>query len=181
VSDPGTSDGPTAAGGPGEESPDPDLFRRAVGRYATGVTVVTTVADGLDHAMTANSFTSVSLDPLLVLVCVERDSRFHDAVLSAGFWGVSVLERSAARHARWFATRGRPLVGQFSQVPHHRGESGAALLDDAVAWLECVTTDVHRAGDHDILVGRVSRIPPVNREARPLVYWASSYGGLTER
>lgn len=157
---------------------DADRFRQAVGRYATGVTVVSTVADGLDHAMTANSFTSVSLDPLLVLVCVERDSRFHEAVLSAGFWGVSVLAEPAGRHARWFATRGRPLVGQFSQVPHHRGTTGAALLDEAVSWLECRTTDVRAAGDHDILVGEVVAIPPVNREARPLVYWASGYGAL---
>ena len=171
----------TAPENPSPAPPDPDLFRRAVGRYATGVTVVSTVADGLDHAMTANSFTSVSLDPLLVLVCVERDSRFHEAVLSAGLWGVSVLAEAAGRHARWFATRGRPLVGQFAQVPHHRGVTGAALLDESVAWLECRTTSVHEAGDHDILVGEVLAIPAVNREAAPLVYWASGYGGLAGR
>jgi flavin reductase (DIM6/NTAB) family NADH-FMN oxidoreductase RutF len=161
--------------------PDADLFRRAVGRYPTGVTVVTTVADGLDHAMTANSFTSVSLDPLLVLVCVERESRFHEAITSSGVWGVSILDETARRHARWFATRGRPLVGQFAQVPHHRGDCGVALLDEALAWLECETTDTYPGGDHDIVVGRVTAIPPVARDGRPLVYWAREYVGLAGR
>ena len=156
-----------------------DLFRRAVGRYPTGVVVVTTVRDGFDHAMTANSFTSVSLEPLLVLVCVERDSRFHEAVLDAATWGVSVLADSAARHARWFATRGRPLVGQFAQVPHHRGlATGVALLDEAIAWLECRTLDVHPSGDHDVLVGEVLGEPRIRPEGRPLVYWASTYSAL---
>ncbi|MEZ5115185.1 MAG: flavin reductase family protein [Candidatus Nanopelagicales bacterium] len=162
------------------EVPDAQAFRRVVGRYVTGVTVVTTVAGGLDHAMTANSFTSVSLDPLLVLVCVERDSRFHEAVVDAGRWGVSILAAPARRHARWFATRGRPLVGQFAQVPHHRGSTGVALLDESVATLECATEAVYESGDHDILVGRVLSLSPVNPRAVPLVYYASGYHVLDE-
>src|SRR3954452_11520966 len=83
-------------------------YRRVVGRFATGVTIVTTVADGMHHAMTVNSFTSVSLDPVLVLFCAEKISRFHDAVLQAGTWGVSVLGVEHEGLSRWFATRGRP-------------------------------------------------------------------------
>ena len=93
-------------------------FRRAAGLFATGIAVVTTVVDGVDHAMTANSFTSVSLDPLLVLVCVERDTRFHDALLASGRWAVSVLDVSARDTAVWLATKGRPLEGQLDRVPH---------------------------------------------------------------
>jgi flavin reductase (DIM6/NTAB) family NADH-FMN oxidoreductase RutF len=152
-----------------------DEFRRAVGRYATGVTVITTVVDGVDHAMTANSFTSVSLDPLLVLFCAERDSRFHEAVVESGIWGVSVLDASARRHAQWFATRGRPLIGQFANAPHHRGDNGVLLLDDALAWLECRTTDVHRGGDHDIVVGAVTTLHDLPASGNPLVYWQSGY------
>ena len=70
----------------------PDDFRLVMSRFATGVTVVTCVQDGFDHAMTANSFTSVSLEPALVLVCVENDSRFHEAISSVDRWSVSVLE-----------------------------------------------------------------------------------------
>ena len=90
--------------------------------------------------MTASAFTSVSLDPLLVLVCVDKEARFRDAVLESGIWGVSVLSRAGRRAADWFATKGRPLVGQLDRFPHHRGQvTGAALLDDALAWLECRT------------------------------------------
>jgi flavin reductase len=150
-------------------------FRRAVGRYATGVTVITTRLDGADHAMTANSFTSVSLDPLLVLFCAERESRFHEAVVESGQWGVSVLAQSGRRHAQWFATRGRPLIGQFANAPHRRGDTGVLLLDDAIAWLECTTVDVHRAGDHDIVVGSVTVLHELADLRDPLVYWTSQY------
>jgi flavin reductase len=152
-----------------------EIFRRTVGRYATGVTVVSTVVDGVDHAMTSNSFTSVSLDPLLVLFCVERESRFYEAVEASGRWGVSVLAESGRRHAQWFATRGRPLEGQFGAVPHHHGRSGVLLLDDAIAWLECQTTQFIPAGDHAIVVGEVTNIPPMPDLANPLVYWTSQY------
>ncbi len=105
-------------------------FRTVMGRFATGVTVVTAVQDGFDHAMTANSFASVSLDPPLVLVCVEVDSRFHEAVLDAGGWNVNVLDEAQRGRASWFATKGRPLVGQFDSTPTHRSAlTGALLLD----------------------------------------------------
>ena len=74
-----------------QDPPDVDLFRRAISRFATGVAVLTTRNGDIDHAMTANALTSVSLEPLLLLVCVEREARFHDAVLEAGIWGLSVL------------------------------------------------------------------------------------------
>lgn len=154
-------------------------FRTVMGRFATGVVVVTCVEDGFDHAMTANSFASVSLDPALVLVCVEDDSRFHDAVLHAGAWNVNVLDERQRGRASWFATSGRPLVGQFDTTPTRRSaETGALLLDDCLATLECVTESVHRAGDHDILVGRVLGMELARPDGRPLLYFASSYGTL---
>ena len=104
-------------------------FRRAAGFLANGITVVTTRLGHVDHAMTANSFTTVSLAPLLVLVCAERETRFLDAVLQSGSWAVSILDASARPTAVWFATKGRPLEGQLADVPHRRGpETGAALL-----------------------------------------------------
>jgi flavin reductase len=155
---------------------DRALFRRAVGRFATGVCVVSTVLDGRDHAMTANAFTSVSLDPLLVLVCVEQDARFHDAVLDAGFWGVSVLDERARAVAEWLATPGRPLLGQLAPVAHHRGPvTGVALADDSLATLECRTSAVHPAGDHVIVVGEVVGVGLAPEGHGPLVYHRSSY------
>jgi flavin reductase (DIM6/NTAB) family NADH-FMN oxidoreductase RutF len=152
------------------------MFRHAVGRFATGVCVVSTVVDGVDHAMTASAFTSVSLDPPLVLVCVELDSRFHDAVVEAGVWAVSVLDGTARGVADWLATRGRPLVGQLDPVPHRRGElTGAALPFQAVAWLECRTHARYPGGDHSILVGEVMGVELGSATAATLSYHRGQY------
>lgn len=158
-------------------------FRRAVARYATGIALVTTVTDGLDHAMTANSFTSVSLDPMLALVCVQKESQFHEAVLASGRWAVSFLAQDDAEAARWFATRGRPLSGQFARYSFHRGTDGCLLFDDELAGLELRTVQVVPAGDHDVLIGRVIAIhdpetgaDPVGRG--PVVFFSSQFRRL---
>jgi flavin reductase (DIM6/NTAB) family NADH-FMN oxidoreductase RutF len=136
--------------------PSTDDFRDAVSRFATGIAVVTCRVAGVDHAMTANSFTSVSLDPLLVLVCVERDTRFHEAIVATDGWAVSILPRSAESVSRWLATRGRPLHGQLDRVPHGRGETtGAPLITTALATLECRTQAMFPGGDHNIVIGEV--------------------------
>ena len=173
--------------------PEPTVaaFRRATARYATGIAIVTTVVDGVDHAMTANSFTSVSLDPLLALVCVERDSRFHAAVLAGGIWAVSFLPAGGESTARWFATRGRRLAGQFDHVGTHRGANGCLLLDPALAGLELHTEQVIPAGDHDIVLGSVTAIHepavdpdpgtsagPRTRTTEPTIYFASRFREL---
>jgi flavin reductase (DIM6/NTAB) family NADH-FMN oxidoreductase RutF len=159
---------------------DQDVFRRTIGHFATGVTVVTTVLEGLDHAMTASAFTSVSLEPPSVLVCVDKEARFRDAVLESGTWGVSVLSVAGRRAADWLATKGRPLVGQLDRFPHHRGPvTGAALLDDSIAWLECRTIAVHDGGDHDIVLGQVVELALGDRDAAPLVYYRGHYGTVS--
>ncbi|WP_020580263.1 flavin reductase family protein [Actinopolymorpha alba] len=136
---------------------DAAAYRAALARYASGVTIVTTRLDGDDRAMTATAFTSVSLAPPLVLVCVEKAARFHDAVLASGIWAVSVLAAGAESEqvASRLATRGRPLSGQFGGIATHRSLTGAPLLTDAIARLECRTWAVYDGGDHSILVGLV--------------------------
>ncbi len=158
-----------------------DEFRAVMARFATGVCVVTCVQDGFDHAMTANSFTSVSLEPPLVLVCVENDSRFHEAISAVGTWAVSVLDESQKGRARWFATRGRPLVGQFDSTPTTRSSiTGSLLLDGALVTLECRTAAVHPAGDHDIVVGEVLGLRTQRPDGQPLVYFRSGFRTLRE-
>ena len=152
-------------------------FKRALGRYATGVVVVSARAGAHDHAMTANSFTAVSLDPPLVLFCVERDARFHDAVLESGIFGVSVLAVAHRAVAAWLATPGRPLIGQLDTVPHERGPNGSALVSGALSQLEARVTDVHRAGDHSIVVGRVLHLAAPDDPPAPLLYYRSRYAG----
>ena len=159
-----------------EPSVDEGLFRRTAGRFATGVCAVTTRAAGIDHAMTVNTFTSVSLEPLLVLVCVELEARFHDAVLESGVWGVCVLDASARPVAEWLATRGRPLHGQLDRVPHHRGPvTGVALLDQSVGTLECRTTATYPGGDHTIVLGEVLSVEAPPDAGAPLVWHRGGY------
>lgn len=151
----------------------PAALRSAMRHWVTGVAIVTTVVDGVDHAMTVNSLTSVSLDPPLALVCVEHSTRFHDAVLASGRWAVSVLDGDSADVAAWLATRGRPLEGQLDRAPHRRGQGGIALLTGALAWLECVTESVYPGGDHVIVVGRVvSAEAAPDASDRPVLGWA---------
>jgi flavin reductase (DIM6/NTAB) family NADH-FMN oxidoreductase RutF len=141
------------------------------------VAIVTTRIGDVDHAMTVNSFTSVSLDPLLVLFCAEKVARFHDAVLETGVWGVSVLPDSMRDASQFFAHRGRPLNGQLTRWPHHRGESGVALFDAALATVECDTHAVHPGGDHSIIVGTVTALG-TPAEGAPLIYHEGEYKRL---
>jgi flavin reductase (DIM6/NTAB) family NADH-FMN oxidoreductase RutF len=166
---------------------DQAAFRRAAGQFPVGVVVVTTSAG---HAMTVSAFTSVSLEPPLVLFCAEKIARFHDAVLAAGSWAVSILAEDGEKTARWLATRGRPLDGQLDGLAHHPGPvTGAPLLGGALATLECRTAAVYDGGDHSIVVGQVIAVdPPADPPdgtaggppARgPLVHYAGAYRRLS--
>jgi flavin reductase len=162
-----------------DQAADIDAFRRAMGRFATGVTMLTTRSGELDYAMTASALTSVSLEPLLVLVCIEREARFHDVVLGAGFWGISVLSVGDRPGADWLATRGRPLHGQLDRIAHHSGtKTGVALLSGALATFECRTVDVYPAGDHSIVVGEVLSATSSPHPGDALVYYRGRYGAL---
>ena len=169
---------PAADGESPVASVDTAAYRRAAGRIPTGIVVICTSLQGTGHAMTVSAFTSVSLDPLLVLFCAEKIARFHDAVLEAGIWSVSVLDEESEKTARWLATRGRPLEGQLDQIAHHRGPAtGSPILDAALASLECRTTAVHDGGDHSIVVGEVVGVSePTN--GTPLIYFGGGYRRL---
>lgn len=162
-----------------QDPPDPSTYRQALGQFATGIAVVSTTHEGVAHAMTVNSLTSVSLDPLLILVCVERTARFHEAILAAGAWSVSVLGVGSEAASAWFATRGRPLDDQLAGHPWHPGPvTGLPVLDAAVSSIEVVTTAVHPGGDHDIVVGEVVGVDAGAEDASPLIYHHGRYGRL---
>jgi flavin reductase (DIM6/NTAB) family NADH-FMN oxidoreductase RutF len=153
-----------------------DEFRRACGRFATGICIAATRDRGIDYAMTVSAFTSVSLDPLLVLVCAEKITRFHEAVLSSGAWTISVLPDDADDVSRWFAEKGRPTAGQFADYAQHPGEvTGMPVLDIATAALECRTRAVYDGGDHDILLADVVGAWTDPRPRRPLLYVEGRY------
>jgi flavin reductase (DIM6/NTAB) family NADH-FMN oxidoreductase RutF len=158
---------------------DEQQFRAALGRFASGVTVVTTVLDGVDHVMTASAFTSVSLAPPQVLVCADRTARFHDAVLASGVWGVTILSDRGRETSAWFAKRGRPLEDQLDMCDYRRSPGGYALLDTGLAWMECRTSAVHDGGDHSIIVGDVVWAEVTTSDADDaLLYYRSHYGTI---
>jgi flavin reductase (DIM6/NTAB) family NADH-FMN oxidoreductase RutF len=160
---------------------DPLDYRRVVGRFATGVTVVSTAFDGEHHAMTCNSFASVSLDPVLVLFCAEKIARFHDAVLASGTWGVSVLTVEQAVLSEHFAHRGRDLGRQFDGVRYAVGaHTGAALLDGSLATLECRTVSTIDGGDHTVVLGEVLGLGLPDPHGKPLLFFEGRYGTFTD-
>lgn len=159
---------------------DPDDYRRAAGHFATGVTVVTTRHGSVDFAMTANTFTSVSLSPVLVLISIEQAARFHDAVLASGVVGVSVLSTEQEKLSRWFATRGRPVDARAAGFAHHEGsETGVVLFDESLATLECRVQAAHEAGDHTLVVAEVVALALPQPDAEPLVFYDGDYRTLT--
>jgi flavin reductase (DIM6/NTAB) family NADH-FMN oxidoreductase RutF len=131
-------------------------LRAICGRFATGITVVTAGQD-VPRGMTANSFTSVSLDPPLVLVCVLRTAVMHEAILGCESFAVSVLSAHQEKAARYFADRSRPRGDQeFAVVDSTPGPcTGAPILSGALAWLECRLAAVYDGGDHSIFLAEV--------------------------
>ncbi|GAA3748503.1 flavin reductase family protein [Salinactinospora qingdaonensis] len=131
-------------------------LRQVMGRFPTGVTVLTAAGQHC-HGMTANAFTSVSLDPPLVLCCVARTARMHKAITAEHRFAVSLLEAGQEQVARYFADRDRPAgPAQFDTVEWLPGpHTGAPLLSGSLAWLECEVAQVHEGGDHSIILGQV--------------------------
>jgi flavin reductase len=160
----------------------PAEFRAALGRFAAGITIMSTLQDGVAHAMTANAFTSVSLDPPLVLVCVDKGVRMHAAVLDCGYWAVSVLSADQGAIADRFARSGRDLYSQFDGISTAAGpKTGCPLVVDALSWLECRTWATYDGGDHTIVVGEVLSLG-LGEQADPsaLVYYSGHYRKLPD-
>ncbi len=153
----------------------PTEFRTALRNFAAGVTVVTTRdGDGRPSGLTASAFTSVSLDPPLVLVCVDHAATAHPAFRAHGWFAVNVLRQEQEGISRRFAASGGD---KFDGVPCHEGETGLPLIDGALATLECRVVETYEAGDHTIFVGAVEAASVSG--GRPLVYFHGGYHGLS--
>ncbi len=161
---------------PGDDTPttsiDEARFRQVLGRFATGVTVVTGMAGNAPVGLAVNSFTSVSLEPPLVAFCVARTSRTWPLLRSTGAFCVNILADDQEALSRAFA--GRP-PDRFQGVGWRRGPSGNPILSDVLAWIECTVVAEHDAGDHVIVVGRVLDLD-VGHDGRPLVFYRGGYG-----
>jgi 3-hydroxy-9,10-secoandrosta-1,3,5(10)-triene-9,17-dione monooxygenase reductase component len=154
------------------------VLRGCLGRFATGVAVVTFdgFADGTAkrHGLTVNSFTSVSLDPPLVSFCAARTSSTWPRIRVTGAFSVNILGEDHAGLSRRFAQKG---ADRFAGLGHRPGGTGAPVLDGVAAHLDCELHDVHEAGDHVIVLGRVVHLDADER-VRPLVFHGGDYCGL---
>ena len=156
---------------------DPRLFRDALGRFATGVTVVTTCEAGgaAPVGITVNSFASVSLDPALVLWSAARSSMRHRHFSAAQAFAIHVLGADQRALAKRFTSTG----AGFDGLGHHRNETGVPLIDGVLARFECVTEATHEGGDHTIIIGRVTRFC-LCETGEPLTFFAGQYGGFSK-
>jgi flavin reductase (DIM6/NTAB) family NADH-FMN oxidoreductase RutF len=154
-------------------------FRHAIGHFATGVTVVTSIGpDGEPVGTTASAVTSLSLDPPLLLVCLDLASLTLRAVRAHGAFVVNVLAEPQQHLSANFARRG--LAAAWDGVRHRPGRTGSPRLDGVLAALECTVEDSMPGGDHEIIVGRVHAVETNGNGAAPLLYWRGGYGTLGE-
>lgn len=153
---------------------DPDSFRSVLGRFASGVTVLTTLDErGRDHGMTVSAFSSLSLSPPLVLVCVDHAASMHPLLVVGRRIAVNILAAGQEALSRRFSG---PDPNRFDGVGYSRGLTGAALLDDVLAALECTVLRLYEGGDHTIVVCEVESA--VARPERPLLYYRGGYAQL---
>ena len=153
-------------------------YRNLIGRFATGVTVVTTEHQGKIHGMTANAVTSVSLEPILLLVCVDHGTQCHQQMIASDRFGLSILKAGQEELSNLFAARGEPEKDRLRGVPYTRTDNGIVLLDDCLARFECLLHGRIPCGDHDLCVGKVVAGEMID-DAEPLVFFGGSYRQLT--
>jgi flavin reductase (DIM6/NTAB) family NADH-FMN oxidoreductase RutF len=152
-------------------------MRRACGQFATGVTVVTVRdGDGL-RGMTANSFTSVSLDPPLILVSVDRRNRTHELLTVGEPFVVNVLSQDHVQWSDRFAGRHGDVQHQFDDIPHTLSPDGVPIIDGAPSAFSCRVVAIHEAGDHSLFIGQVEAIEHAPAKA-PLLFFGGRYRAL---
>lgn len=156
---------------------DPVQFRRALGLWASGVTVVTTRHEGLVYTMTASSFSSLSISPLEILICVARNASIHDHLLASGSFAVNILRDDQRGLGEAFSSRSREPKPELELVDTFDGPSGSPVFKHCLAYLDCTIARVFDGGDHIIVIGAVQDVG-ADESARPLLYFNRNYRGI---
>lgn len=153
-----------------------DEFRNALSKFASGVTVITLKdKDGNSHGITVSAFSSVSLDPPLVLVCIDNNAGSHSAFHESKRFVVNILSEDQEEHSNQFASK---IPDKFINIHHHEGLEGIPVLKNAIVNLECRLVNDFTAGDHTIFIGEIERTH-IN-EGKPLVYYQGNYRKIIE-
>ena len=158
---------------------DPEVLRHAMRQWATGVTVVTTQLGGQRHGMTVNAFTSVSLEPPLVLVSLERTTRTHALVERSGVFGVTILAGDQLEVSERFAGRVSDLSDRFAGLETDRLSSGVPFIRGGLAYLDCRVVERHEVGTHTLFIGEVTAAQS-DGEGGPLLYLNREYRELKQ-
>lgn len=147
--------------------------RRIMGHFATGITVVTTRTAEGPWGMTANAVTSLSLDPPLILVAVDKRAHMHETLTAAGYFALNILAEHQEHLSQRFAQRGPK---EFGDIPQRPGVTGSPIFEDALGYADCKVHSVLAGGDHDIFIGEI--VAGDAREGQPLLYYRGKYGKL---
>ncbi|MBG93067.1 MAG: flavin reductase [Chloroflexi bacterium] len=161
-----------------EKSVDSRSFRDTMGIFATGVTVVTLESEEL-YGMTANAFSSLSLDPPLILICVAKTASMHTALAGTSSFAVNILGENQEDISTLFAKHGR-MEEPLSGTPYHTGVLGTPILDGCIAFAECKIRDQFPGGDHTIIVGEVVDFASNNSDDDPLLFFKGKYRKLSK-
>ena len=157
---------------------DPDSMREAMRQWATGVTIVSSIYDGVRHGMTVSAFTSISLDPPLVLISLAKEARTHDLVERSKIFGVTLLKQGQEEISDRFAGRTTEDQDRFASLETFKLHTGAPFLIDGLSFLDCMVIDWHDIGDHTLFIGEVVAMQ-VESEGDPLIYYNRSYRRLS--
>ncbi|HEY6329705.1 MAG TPA: flavin reductase family protein [Blastocatellia bacterium] len=153
---------------------DKDQFKKAMSRFASSVTVITAESEtGGPRGLTVSAFCSLSLDPPLVLVCIDKNASFHGVLGEGGHFAVNILSEHQEVVSRRFASKG---VDRFDGIGYKKGAAGSPLLDDVIAHMECVVRQCYSGGDHTIFVGEVESAETA--DGKPLAYFQGGYSRL---
>jgi flavin reductase (DIM6/NTAB) family NADH-FMN oxidoreductase RutF len=154
-------------------------FRTIVGHFATGVTVITTRDGDRLHGMTANAVSSLSLDPVMLLICVDKTTHAHDIIQHSGVFAVNILTERQEALSRLFAKKLEPEVGSLRGQAYSPGAAtGSPIIADCLAYMECRVKQVLDGGDHSIMLGEVVGEGVVNGDLQPLVFYRGGYRSL---
>lgn len=158
---------------------DPERFKHILASFATGITVVTTERQGSLHGITVSSFTSVSLAPPLVLICIDQHARSHGLIAETGRFAISFLNQNQGFLADRFSGRAPGPRQRFQDLAHHLLPDGLPVLSDSLGWLSCRVTEAVPAGDHTIFVGEVVD-GGLGESGQPLLLYGSRFRYLDQ-
>jgi flavin reductase (DIM6/NTAB) family NADH-FMN oxidoreductase RutF len=153
-------------------------FRSVIGHFASGVTVITSADGETLHGMTANAISSLSLDPVLLLICVDKTAHSYQAIQNGGAFVVHVLGEHQETMSRLFAKHEDSPTGTLRGQAFRRGQTGTPILTDCLAYLECRVVEMLDGGDHSIFLGEVVDEAVVNPDAAPLIFYRGGYRSL---